>query len=177
LAGLGGSEPAAILLTRLLVPIGIPIGLASLLVVAGCKAPPDLESRGNPVPVPSVTRTTTPPFPPGFTPAAPASPLMPSPSPSISPFPLYTAVACGSKPTADQVINLVRGETPIRPSGAITGPLCAGTWHFTVLRVPDREPVEVVTRDSLKLVAVGTDVCTAEVKLQAPAGIQTAADC
>jgi hypothetical protein len=88
-------------------------------------------------------------------------------------------VACGGRVTADQVVNLVKNQTPIRPSGAISGPLCAGTWQYTELQVPDRDPVQAVTatRDSLKLIAVGTDVCTAEVKLQAPSGIRIAAGC
>jgi len=159
----------------------IPIGLALLIFAAGaCGAPSDLQSRGRPVPAPSPAGSSTPDFPPGYTPQPTVTPTRTaSPSPSLSPFPLYTTVACGSRVTADQVINLVKNQTSIRPSGAITGPLCAGTWQYTELQVPDREPVQVVTvtRDSLKLVAVGTDVCTAEVKLQAPSGITTAAGC
>jgi hypothetical protein len=155
-----------------------PLGLALLLLAAGCGAPPDLSTRGTPVPSPTTVRTTPPPFPPGFTPPPTPNPSRsPSASPSLSPFPDYTAVPCAGRVTAAQVINLVKSETPIRPSTALTGPLCAGTWHFTVLQVPERESVEVVTRDSLQLVAVGTDVCTVEVNLRAPAGIKTAAGC
>jgi hypothetical protein len=158
----------------------IPIGLALLTFLAGaCGAPPGLESRGQQVPRPSPAVTTTPRFPPGFTPEPTISPSRVSPSPSLSPFSEFVTVPCGSRVTADQVINLIRGQTEIEPSRAVTGPLCAGTWQYTELQVPNQDPVQAITasRDGLKLIAVGTDVCTAEVKLQAPSAIRTAADC
>ena len=157
----------------------IPIGLALLTTLASaCGAPPDIRSRGNPVPAPSPATTSTPRFPPGYTPA-PASPSRVSPNPSPSPFSEFVTVPCGARVTADQVISLVRNQTDIRPSRATNGPLCAGTWQYTELQVPDRDPVQAITatRDMLKLIAVGTDVCTAEVKLQAPSAIRTAAGC
>jgi hypothetical protein len=102
-----------------------------------------------------------------------------SPSPSLSPFSEFVTVPCGTRVTADQVISLVRNQIEIPPSRAITGPLCAGTWQYTELQVSGRDPVQAITvsRESLKLVAVGTDVCTVEVKLQAPSAIRTAAGC
>jgi hypothetical protein len=159
----------------------IPFGLALLVLLAGaCGAPPGLRSSGNQVPVPSPAETATPRFPPGYTPEPTASPSRSvSPSPSLSPFSEFVTVPCGPRVTAEQVISLVRDRTDIRPSRAVNGPLCAGTWQFTELQVPDRDPVQAVTMTSngLKLVAVGTEVCTAEVQLQAPSAIRTAAGC
>lgn len=162
---------------RLLAPL-----LLAAVTVAGCGAPPDLASRGDKVPIPSPAPSSAPGIPPGYTPPPPTPSRSASPSPSVSPFPEYTTAACGAKPTAAQVIDLVKSETSIRPDKALTGPLCAtsysaGTWHFTVLQVPGGDPVEVITKDALKLVVAGTDVCTAEVKLRAPSGIKTAAGC
>jgi len=159
----------------------IPIGLALLTLLAGaCGAPPGLQSRGNPVPAPSPAGSSTPEFPPGYTPEPPAFPSRSvSPSSSLSPFSEFVTVPCGTRVTADQVISLIRNQTQIRPSRATNGPLCAGTWQYTELQVPDRDPVQAVTmtRDGLKLIAVGTEVCTAEVQLQAPSAIKTAAGC
>jgi len=157
----------------------ILIGLAMLTALAGaCGAPPGLESRGQPVPVPSLAGTPTPAFPPGYKPEPTVS-LSRGASPSLSPFSEFVTVPCGTRVTADQVISLVRDQTQIRPSRATNGPLCAGTWQYTELQVPANDPVQAVTatRDSLRLIAVGTDVCTAEVKLQAPSAIRTAAGC
>lgn len=132
------------------------------------------------MPVPSPVETSTPAFPPGYTPEPTAIPgRSVSPSPSLSPFSEFVTVPCGSRVTADQVMNVIRNQTQIRPSRATNGPLCAGTWQFTELQVPGGDPVQAVTvtRDGLKLVSVGTEVCTAEVKLQAPSAIRTAAGC
>ena len=159
----------------------ISTGVAMLTFLAGaCGAPPGLESRGKPVPLPSQAETSTPGLPPGYQPLPTNSPSRSvSPSPSLSPFSEFVTVPCGSRVTADQVINLVRNQTPIRPSRATNGPLCAGTWQYTELQVPAGDPVQAVTatRDTLRLIAVGTDVCTAEVRLQAPSAIRTAAGC
>lgn len=160
----------------------IPLGLVLLTTLAGaCGTPPDLRSRGNPVPVPSPAPTSSAKFPPGYTPEPTVSTSRgASPSPSLSPFSEFVTVPCGARVTADQVISLVRNsQTKLRPTRANTGPLCAGTWQYTELQVLEGDPVQAITvsRESLKLVAVGTDVCTAEVKLQAPSAIRTAADC
>lgn len=155
----------------------IPLGLALLLLAGGCGTPPDLRQRGADVPVPSkASPTETPAYPPGFTPRATPSPT-PSPAPSATPFPVFTTAPCGSKPKAEEVIALVKRETAIEPSKALKGPLCSGTWQYTVLEVPGHDPVQVVTRDSLKLVASGTEVCSVEVRLQAPSGIKAEAGC
>jgi hypothetical protein len=60
------------------------------------------------------------------------------------------------------------------------GPLCSGTWQYTVVAVPDHEPLGVVTKgpvNALVLVTAGTDVCSDAVRTAAPPGITTAAHC
>ncbi|HEX6683955.1 MAG TPA: hypothetical protein VF062_14220 [Candidatus Limnocylindrales bacterium] len=152
-----------------------------MLVTSACGTPPDLASRGDRVPAPPSAPSQTPEFPPGFTPAPTSSPSRNiSPTPTLSPFPEYTAVPCAGRVTANQVIDLVRSASSISPSGAVAGyPLCAGSWQLTELQVPGRDSVLAVTitQNGLKLVAAGTDVCTAEVKLLAPSGIKLAAGC
>ena len=69
--------------------------------------------------------------------------------------------------------------SPVRPApGSVTGPICAGTWQWTVVQMPNAEPLQVVTRGapgSLRLVTAGTDVCSIPVRTGAPAGIRAAA--
>jgi hypothetical protein len=72
----------------------------------------------------------------------------------------------------------------VLPSGVtpkiVTGPLCAGSWQYTVMNVPGREALQVVTRGSggaLTVVTAGTYVCIPEVVGAAPAGIVSAAHC
>jgi hypothetical protein len=91
-------------------------------------------------------------------------------------------VACTGEPSAKQIIELVRGRRGLLPGSARvsvrSGPLCAADWHLTTLDVAGYEPLQVVSRDrsgSLRLVTAGTDVCTAEVRVASPAGIQTLA--
>lgn len=75
------------------------------------------------------------------------------------------AVACAGKPSADEVLALVRREEPpIAVPGARVGegPLCAEDWQITVLMHPDTDPLMVVTnlRDgTLTLVTAGTELC------------------
>lgn len=74
----------------------------------------------------------------------------------------------------------MKRETTAKPTKAVVVPVCSGTWHYTVLEVPDREPLQVLTKGdpaALTLVAVGTDVCTVDVRRQAPTGILLAASC
>ncbi|WP_162908025.1 hypothetical protein [Allorhizocola rhizosphaerae] len=150
-----------------------------MLLLASCGTPPELRQRGGLVPTPSpVEHTETPAYPPGFSPRQSVSPsVSASPSPSPTPFPEYTAVDCAGRVKADQVISAVKADTSIRPSKAITGPLCAGTWQWTLLEVPNHDPVQAVTRDNAKLVVAGTEVCTAEVRAHAPSGIKSQAGC
>lgn len=117
----------------------------------------------------------------------PAPPLtLPTRPASTGPAPFGEAVAvsCRGRPSADQVITLLRRTPDLLPRGATvtvqTGPLCAGTWQYTVVAVPDREPLQVVTKGApaaLTLVTAGTDVCSVPVRTGAPAGILTVAHC
>jgi hypothetical protein len=152
------------------------LALVLLTLAATCGAPPDVNSQGDTVPEPSpAPPRETIGLPPGFTPRA-----TPPSGASPTPFPEYTAVDCAGRPGKDQVIALVRRETDINPGDALTAPLCAGTWQYTVLAVPGRDPVQVLTRTTpggLALVAIGTDVCSLDIQHQAPAGIYRAASC
>jgi hypothetical protein len=95
------------------------------------------------------------------------------------------AVACAGKPSTAQVVSALRrdrSDIPLAGANptASTGPLCAGSWQYTVLSIPNREPLQVITRGpvaSLKVVTAGTYVCTPTVKAAAPAGIAAAAHC
>lgn len=111
-------------------------------------------------------------------------PSLPPVNTSTSPgFPEDRAVRCGNRPSAEAVLELLRTEE-VLPDGeeatVVDGPLCAGTWQYAVVSVPDREPLQVVTEGEpgqLELVTAGTQVCTVDVRVRAPAGIRLAADC
>ncbi|HTF12710.1 MAG TPA: hypothetical protein VK659_31515 [Asanoa sp.] len=142
------------------------------LVAAGCGTPPELKPPGTTVPRPSATAspTPTPPTPP----TVPATTLSPTPG-----FPDSPAVACAGRPSADQVVALLkrRGLLASSYSGrASVGPLCAGTWQWIVLDT-NNGPLQAVTEGpptALRLVTAGTDVCSIEVRAAAPAGIRSA---
>jgi hypothetical protein len=92
--------------------------------------------------------------------------------------------SCAGRPSGDQVISVVRRQPSLLPTGSTvsvqTGPLCAGVWQYTVLRVANHEPMQVITRgspQSLVFVTAGTDVCTVEVRANAPLAILTSANC
>ncbi|MFY1705080.1 hypothetical protein ACN28G_25740 [Micromonospora sp. WMMA1923] len=92
------------------------------------------------------------------------------------------ATACADGPTGSRVIALLRGPAAVLPdrvqTRVRTGPLCADDWHYTVLDVTGHEELQVVTRgrsNAPELVTAGTDVCSAEVRATAPAGIRTLA--
>lgn len=94
------------------------------------------------------------------------------------------AVNCAGRPTPEQVIAVVRRQPSLLPSSAgitvKTGPLCAGTWQYTVLEVTGSEPLQVVTRGApaaLAFVTAGTNVCTVDVRAYAPIGIRDTARC
>ena len=130
---------------------------------AASEAASGAPTSGNPV------RTTRPP-------TAPAT--------SATAFPEGYAVTCAGRPTADQVIAVVRRQDSLLPAGSsvtvTTGPLCAGTWQYTVLQVPGHEPLQVVTKGqpaALTFVTAGTNVCTVDVRANAPYGLQSAAAC
>jgi hypothetical protein len=157
------------------------VGMAAVVLsaLAGCGVPPELAPpRGTQVPIPSVTAPSNAPYPPGFSPRS-SGPTT-NPALSATPYPEFSSVPCNGKPTGDQVVALLKRETTIEPSRPITQPVCAGTWHFTILEVPDREPLQVLSKGdpaALQLMAVGTDVCTVDVRRQAPTGILLAASC
>lgn len=150
--------------------------LATLATLASC-AP-----RLAPLPVPSPPTTT--PSSPVRTPASPPPrPTVSLPVSSPAGFPEDSAVTCAGRPGADQIIALLRAKQVIDAAAPVTarlGPLCAGTWQYTVLGAAGREPLQVVSQGpatALILVTAGTDVCTAGVRAQAPPGIITAAQC
>jgi hypothetical protein len=147
-----------------------------LLLAAGCGVPPELNPPPR-APTASTSPAESPAVPPGF---SPRPSVTTSPSASRTPFPLYSAVPCAGNPTADQISSLVRQKASLVPGKALTGPLCAGTWQYTLFEVPGKESVHVVsiaTASGLTLFAAGTDVCTADVQQQAPFGIRLAASC
>ncbi|WP_374225229.1 hypothetical protein [Micromonospora sp. C95] len=156
--------------------VGVAV-LAALLTV-GCGAPPEVRDSGG---LPTLAPTRTP-----SSPTAPVTPsfgLLPGAGPTTpSADPGLVAVACTGEPSAKRIIELVRGRRGLLSSSArvsvSNGPLCAADWHLTSLDVAGYEPLQVVTRDragTLRLVTAGTDVCTAEVRVASPPGIQTLA--
>ncbi|HEY3007998.1 MAG TPA: hypothetical protein VGJ63_08025 [Micromonosporaceae bacterium] len=151
--------------------------------LVACGRPPELHPPpGTPVPQPSVTTTTTP------TPLLPPTQL-PSQAPTAPPVVAPTfgeeyAVSCAGYPSGDAVVALLRRTPGLLSANARvavrTGPLCAGTWQYTVVAVGGRDPLAAVTRgkpDALRLVTAGTDVCSIPVRTAAPPGIQFAAAC
>jgi hypothetical protein len=117
-------------------------------------------------------------------------PLVPPPAvepvptlPTATGFDPAFAVTCAGRPTADRVLALLKTKGMLAGTAGVTvqvGPLCAGTWQYTVLTLSGREPLQVVTQgapDALRLVAAGTDVCSATVRTQAPPGILSVAHC
>jgi hypothetical protein len=144
-------------------------------VLAGCGSsggPQQLPSAAAPVSRPSATS------------AAPSPALSIPPSVVASTgFPAEYAVPCAGRPGADQVITVLWSAKvlPSRaPATTTIGPLCSADWQYTALDVPGTGLLQVLTRGpsgALRLVTAGTDVCTATVKAQAPAGIRTVARC
>jgi hypothetical protein len=153
--------------------------LATILGVAACGTPPELRPKpGSEVPYPSTSASS---------PTPPALPRPPPLPPTAAPTPTFAedfAVDCAGRPSGEAVVRVLRRTRGLIGSGArvtvLTGPLCAGTWQYTVVSVPGREPLAAVTKgrpDALRLVTAGTDVCSIPVRTGAPAGILTAAAC
>jgi hypothetical protein len=165
------------------------IGRRTLTVAmaAGCLAAcshPDTPRAGHDAGVPTISGL------PGAPAAAPSSDALPPPPPpppdSVSASPTFaeaSAVSCAGQPSADQVTARVRAAGLIDGGAKATvtlGPMCAGSWQYTVLNVAGREPLQVVTDGqpaALTLVTAGTDVCSTEVLTQAPPGIIDATHC
>jgi hypothetical protein len=162
---------------RVALALALLVTASSATGIAACGAPPDLRAKGDPLPEPSIhSPLPTIGVPPGFTPRPVNSPTAGAPLP----WPEYTAFDCGGRPSKAQVSAVVRQEADIPIGEVIIGPLCSGTWQFTLFAVPGREPVKVLTRTTPNgpaLVAAGTDVCSLDIQHQAPSGIYTVANC
>ena len=160
---------------RPVVPLLAPL-LAGLLV-AGCGVPPELAEQRRGVPSPRTVPTETP--------SPGPIPTMINPPPPTAPprFPEEIAMACAGRPAAEEMVALLRAEG-LRPADAkaevVDGPYCSGSWQYAMVEVSGRDPLQLVTEGEpgdLTLVTVGTDVCTVELRLQAPAGIRSVAAC
>jgi hypothetical protein len=156
---------------------------AALAALAACGTPPELRPKpGSPVPEPSVLPSPSTGAEP---PTAEATP--PGETAAVSPLPSFAeeyATPCSGYPTAHQVMALVRQSGGLLPrTGSVTvvkGPLCAGSWQYTIFSVPQKEPLQVVSRGTpgnLTLVTAGTDICSIEVRTAGPVGIRNAALC
>ena len=149
--------------------------LAGAALLAGCGTPPELDDPAGPTaPPPSSSASGLPPRPSG----APGLPVTPSAG-----FGDTVAVSCAGQPDQAELLDLLRDEGLLgagTEAQVVTGPLCAGDWQYAVVTVPDLDPLQVVTRGeagALQLVTAGTDVCTPEVRIQAPAGIRQVTAC
>ncbi len=167
------------------------LGAAALLpfallpVLAGC-----IHESGGDGPLLPTPPTSSPlPPPPALnapepTTTPPSPPSVPTTSPPPTGFSESYVVSCNGRPSASQVIAVVRRHGSLLAGGAsvsaTTGPLCAGIWQYTVLAVPDHEPLQVVTKGSpsaLQFVTAGTNVCTVDVRAGAPVALLTTANC
>ena len=120
---------------------------------------------------------------PSFSRRPAVTPTVRTPATSASGFSEAVAVACNGKPTGSQVVSLLRRQgvlTAQQQATVTAGPLCAGTWQYTVVSVAGADPMDVVTRGAptaLTLVTAGTNPCTTKVKVEAPSGIRSALRC
>jgi hypothetical protein len=148
-------------------------------------------SGGLPPTMPAATLPTgglpTQPYPTGFGPTYPTATL-PTTRPTTTPTRSLPPAAprCTSGPSRPQVLAVIK-DNPTIPADkqpvVKEGPFCAGSWQFTVVgsTVQDpegEEPLLVVTTGrpaALRLVVIGTDVCTDRVEDDAPAGIRVRA--
>ncbi|WP_326550780.1 hypothetical protein [Micromonospora sp. NBC_01813] len=157
--------------------------IGATLSAGGCGRPPELRGQTPSDRTLPSTGTTAPatPDPPPRTSTPAGGPTTPTPTGSPG-FGERVAVDCAGRPSADQVVALLRRSTELLPAGARVSvpvaPRCAGTWQYTVVQIPDREPLQVVTEGSptsFSLVTAGTDVCVIPVRVGAPTGIRTLA--
>jgi hypothetical protein len=158
--------------------VAVAVVACALGAAAGCGAPP----LPRPTPTPGTPRpSSASPTPTGGVPLP-----LPTPTPSAGGSPSFSdsvAVDCGGRPSAAQVVRVLRRNISRIGRAKVTvttGPLCAGTWQYTVVSVPGEEPLAVVTEGrprALRLVTAGTDVCSIPVRTGAPPGIRIAAAC
>jgi hypothetical protein len=170
--------------------IGMRHGAAALLpfallpMLAGCIH----ESGGDGSLLPTPPTSSPLPPPPALNAPDPATPPAPPSATTATPSPTGFSesyvVPCHGRPSAAQVISAVRRHgsllTPGASVTATTGPLCSGIWQYTVLVVPDHEPLQVVTKgapSALQFVTAGTNVCTVDVRAGAPVALLTTANC
>jgi hypothetical protein len=144
-------------------------------VAAGCALDPVQPSRDP---------SARPPSPSDVVPSVPTRVRPPTTGrPSASGFSEYVATGCNGRPTASQVIAVVRPKLQLAASVQIsvtTQPTCAGMWQYTVLSVPDHEAVHVVTKGqpaALTVVAAGTNPCIPAVRVGAPSGLRAVLGC
>jgi hypothetical protein len=111
------------------------------------------------------------------------TPPVRTPATSATGFSGQVAVGCNGKPSGEQVISLLRRRgvlTAQSRATVTTGPLCSGTWQYTVVSVPGADPIAVVSRgapNALTLITAGGNPCTAKVQVEAPEGIRSALHC
>jgi hypothetical protein len=155
--------------------------ITGALLLTACGAPPELgeDPGGEPTPPPSPASTPPPGLP---------NPVPPGGPGTFGPggFPEEIAISCESgpgSPEADELLALLRSEGMLAAgvdAEVTEGPLCSGDWQYAVVTVPDRDPLQLVSRGragDLELITAGTDVCSVEVRFQAPPGIQGIAAC
>ena len=168
---------------RIRVRSGMLASTAAVLLLAGCGlAGCGLAPRG-PVRDPNAR----PPSPSHIGESSASRPAARPPTRAATPSPSgvsgLVAVACNGRPSGNQVIALLRRSKVLgaQTRASVTeGPLCAGTWQYTVVTVTGAGPMDVVTRgtpDALVLVTAGTNPCTAKVRTEAPQGIRSALRC
>ena len=149
--------------------------------LAGCTPVPSSPARPSAAPQPSLSPSPTPAV--VAPPPVVVVPVPPAPIPTTTGPDDRVAVSCAGRPTAARVIALVRSNGMLTGNAPVTvqvGPLCAGSWQYTVLTGTGREPLQVVSRgtpEALQLVAAGTDICSVQVRGQAPPGILSVAQC
>lgn len=115
----------------------------------------------------------------------PVAPITTTPAPTRPTRSLPPpAPKCRNGPTAAQVLATLRGRPGVPDSRQLRvdkGPLCAGDWQYSAVRLltePDAEPLLVITRGTppaLRLVEAGADVCSEAVEPTAPPGIRVLA--
>lgn len=161
---------------------GVLGSFASMIIVIGALAAACALDPVKPTRDPSARPPSASDGPPG----SQVPSLLPPPSTtraSASGFSEYVATSCNGRPSANQVIAAVRPKLNLAANVQVTvtsQPTCAGTWQYTVLSVPNHEPVHVVTRGdpaSLTVVAAGSNPCIAAVRVSAPSGLRSVLGC
>jgi hypothetical protein len=163
----------------------VALAVVACAALAGCGTPPELRPQpGSSVPQPSASASEDD----SAFESEPPADVFPPPgqTATASPMPSFSeeyALPCDGFPSSDEVIALARRRGLLPRTGRVTvakGPVCAGDWQYTILNVPRKDPLQIVSRgapDSLTMVTAGTDVCSIEVRTEAPAGIRNAAFC